>query len=141
MSTINIVIGQRLVRKLSDSKEKYFLTKDEINVLKVHVDLDRVLAALKSEKVVGAEANWETIPLFRAVVAGSDENGYKSRVGIHEVLRMTPTIRSLVIKGSSSSDIEAQARKEGMLTMLEDGVFKCVQGLTSIEEVLRVVSE
>ena len=141
VSTINIVIGQRLVRKLSDSKEKYFLTKDEINVLKVHVDLDRVLAALKSEKVVGAEANWETIPLFRAVVAGSDENGYKSRVGIHEVLRMTPTIRSLVIKGSSSSDIEAQARKEGMLTMLEDGVFKCVQGLTSIEEVLRVVSE
>ena len=100
-----------------------------------------MLTALKSEKIVGQDATWATIPLFRAVAIGSDDNGYKSRVGIHEVLRMTPTIRSLVIKGSSSSDIEAQARKEGMLTMLEDGVFKCVQGLTSIEEVLRVVSE
>ena len=43
--------------------------------------------------------------------------------------------------GMTSSELEAQAKKEGMLTMIEDGIFKCVQGLTTIEEVLRVVSE
>jgi type IV pilus assembly protein PilB len=47
----------------------------------------------------------------------------------------------LIIKGSTTEDIELQAKKEGMLTMLEDGIFKAAQGLTTIEEVLRVVSE
>ena len=46
----------------------------------------------------------------------------------------------MVIKGDTSDAIEAQAKKEGMLTMLEDGIFKAVQGETTIEEVLRVVS-
>ncbi len=45
------------------------------------------------------------------------------------------------MKGTTSDEIEAQAKKEGMLTMIEDGVFKAVQGVTTIEEVLRVVSE
>ncbi len=70
-----------------------------------------------------------------------DDDGYKGRVGIHEVLKMSPAIRDLIMKSSTTADIEAQARKEGMLTMLEDGIFMCVQGLTTIEEVLRVVSE
>ena len=54
---------------------------------------------------------------------------------------MTPTIKELVIKHATSDEIELQARKEGMLTMLEDGIFKAVQGVTTIEEVLQVVSE
>jgi len=54
---------------------------------------------------------------------------------------VTATIRDIIIKGGTNADIEAQARREGMLTMLEDGIFKCVQGMTTIEEVLRVVSE
>jgi type II secretory ATPase GspE/PulE/Tfp pilus assembly ATPase PilB-like protein len=62
-------------------------------------------------------------------------------VGIHEVLKMSSSIKDLIMKGSTVSEIEDQAKKEGMLTMLEDGVFKCVQGLTTIEEVLRVVTE
>ena len=45
------------------------------------------------------------------------------------------------MRGATTSDIEKQARAEGMLTMLEDGIFKCVQGITTIEEVMRVVSE
>ncbi len=141
VSTINVIIGQRLVRRLSDSKEKYTLSKDEIAILAKAIDLDRVLAALKSEKVVDTNMTWDQLPMYRAVVSSSEDSGYKSRIGIHEVLRMTPSIRALVIKGSSSSEIEIQAKKEGMLTMLEDGIFKCVQGLTTIEEVFRVVSE
>jgi type IV pilus assembly protein PilB len=163
VSTLNVIVGQRLVRQLSDTKEKHVLTADEIAALGKIVDLDSVLAALKTEKIIDpAITGWEKIPFYKPVSAGSDkdakdgresgmsgnngdsgdkDDGYKGRVGIHEVLCMTETIRTLVIKGSTSAAIEIQAKKEGMLTMIEDGIFKCVQGLTTIEEVLRVVSE
>jgi len=54
---------------------------------------------------------------------------------------MSPTIKNLIMKNATADEIEIQAKKEGMLTMLEDGIFKCVQGLTTIEEVLRVITE
>lgn len=140
VSTINIIIAQRLVRKLSDKKEKFSLSKDEFNVLKKTVDLDRVLKALKDEKVVKPNDNWDDISFWKPVPS-KDDDGYKSRVGIHEVLKVTPSIKELIIKGATSSEIEVQAKKEGMLTMLEDGIFNAVQGNTTIEEVLRVISE
>ena len=53
---------------------------------------------------------------------------------------MTPTIRDLIMRGMTTDQIDAQAKKDGMMTMLEDGIFMAVQGLTTIEEVLRVVN-
>lgn len=140
VSTINVIIAQRLVRRLSETKEKYFLTKAELASLGKTVDLDRVLEALKSEKVVKPGDTWEKIPFYKPIVSG-DNDGYKSRVGIHEVLKVTPSIKDLIIKGATSSEIETQAKKEGMLTMIEDGIFNAVQSNTTIEEVLRVISE
>jgi type IV pilus assembly protein PilB len=141
VSTIDIVIAQRLVRRLSETKERHILTKDERAVLAKTVDLDRVLAALKDEKIVEAKKTWDEIPFYRPVAAGEGDTGYKGRIVIAEVLKMTQTIKDLVIKGSSTNEIEIQAKKEGMLSMIEDGIFKAVQGLTTIEEVLRVISE
>lgn len=140
VSTLDIVIGQRLVRRLTDTKQEYHLTKDELSQLGKIVDLDRVLAALKAEKIVKSSDSWEKVPFWKPVPSG-DDDGFKSRVGIHEVLQMSQSIKDLIMKDATSDEIEAQAKKEGMLTMLEDGVFQCVQGLTTIEEVLRVVSE
>lgn len=140
VSTLNIVIGQRLVRRLTDNKEKYFLSKDELGQLSKIVDLDRVQAALSTEKVIKANTPWEKIPFWKAIPNG-DEDGYKGRVGIHEVLQMTQSIKDLVMRNATSTQIEDQAKKEGMLTMLEDGIYKCVSGLTTIEEVLRVITE
>jgi type IV pilus assembly protein PilB len=140
ISTIDIIIGQRLVRRLTDSKQKYNLSKAEFAQLQKRVDLDHVLAALRAEKVVKPDAEWKDIPFWKAGGANDEEN-FKGRIGIHEVLKMSQTLKDLIMKNSSSGEIEAQAKKEGMLTMLEDGIFKCVQGLTTIEEVLRVVSE
>lgn len=140
VSTINIIIAQRLVRRLSDKKEKYKLTKDEFAVLSKTVDLDRVLQALKAEKIVKANEDWKDIYFYKPV-ASKDDDGYKSRVGIHEVLKVSQGIKELIIKGATSGEIEVQAKKEGMLTMLEDGIFNAVQGNTTIEEVLRVISE
>ncbi|MBU3668438.1 MAG: type II/IV secretion system protein [Candidatus Taylorbacteria bacterium] len=141
VSTLKIIIAQRLVRKLSDSKERYFLTKEELASISKKVDMDNVLKILKAENIVGPKDDWTTIPFFKPKPTGESEDGYHGRIGIHEVLRVTPTIKEIVIKGGTSDEIEAQARKEGMMTMIEDGIFKAVQGYTTIEEILRVVSE
>ncbi len=141
VSTINVIIAQRLIRKLCESKEKYFLTKAEIATLAKSVDLERVLLALKEEKIVDKSATWEKIPFYKPKATSESEDGYSGRIGIHEILKVTATIRELVMKGSTSDQIEDQAKKEGMLTMIEDGIFKAVMGVTTIEEVLRVISE
>jgi type IV pilus assembly protein PilB len=140
VSTINIIIAQRLVRRLSDKKEKYLLTKDELSVLGKTVDLDRVLKVLRDEKIVKPSDGWNEIYFWKPV-ASKDNDGYKGRVGIHEVLKVTTSIKELIIKGATSDEIEVQAKKEGMITMLEDGIFNAVIGTTTIEEVLRVISE
>ncbi len=140
VSTLDIVIGQRLVRRLTDNKERYFLSKDEFAQLKKIVDLDHVLDALKADKVVKPNDTWDKIPFYKPVASG-DDDGFKSRVGIHEVLLMTQSIKELIMKTSTTSAIEDQAKKEGMLTMLEDGIYKCAAGMTTIEEVLRVITE
>ena len=140
VSTLDIVIGQRLVRRLTDSRKEYKLSKAEFAQLEKIVDVNRVLTALKAEKIVKPNDTWDKIPFWKPVPS-NDDDGYKSRVGIHEVLKMSQPIKDLIMKDATSSEIEAQAKKEGMLTMIEDGIFKCVQGMTTIEEVLRVVSE
>lgn len=141
VSTINIIMGQRLIRKLTKEKEKYLLTKAEIASLAKIVDLNKVLKTLKDENIIGKDDNWENIYFYKAKESPESKDGYSGRIGIHEILKMTSAIRELIMKGATSQEIEEQAKKEGMLTMLEDGIFKCVTGMTTIEEVLRVVSE
>ena len=141
VSTLNVVIGQRLVRRLSDKKEKYFMTKAELETLNKTVDLDRVFAALVEEHIVEKNQSWEKIPFYRPMKGGGDDDGFHGRLVIHEVLRVTSTIKNLIIKGASTDEIEKQAKTEGMMTMLEDGLFKVVQGVTTLEEGLRVITE
>jgi len=141
VSTINVVVGQRLVRRLCGQREKHTLSRDEIEQLEKSFDLDRVLKFLKEEKIVKKDDDWGSIPFYKAAPSPECETGYKGRAVIHEVLKVTPTIKELVIKGEGTDAIEDQAKKEGMITMMEDGLFKAVQGTTTIEEVLRVVSE
>jgi len=69
------------------------------------------------------------------------KEGYKGRIGIYEVLEVTPAIGELVVKNASSEEINQKARAEGMFTMLEDGFLKAKNGVTSIEELIRVTKE
>lgn len=140
ISTVDAIIAQRLVRKLSDKKEKYNLSKAEIESISKVINMDRVLEALREEKIVGKNDDWKDIAFYKPQKEAGEE-AFKGRIGIYEVLNVTSAIKDLIIKGSTTEDIELQAKKEGMLTMLEDGLFKASQGLTTIEEVLRVVSE
>lgn len=141
VSTLDIVIAQRLVRKLSASKTKYFLKKEELISLGNIVSLDRILDVLKEEKVVNKKDGFEKIPFYKPNPGKDSEDGYSSRIGIHEVLKVSPTIKDLIMKGATAGAIEEQAKSEGMMTMIEDGIFKAAQGITTIEEVLRVISE
>ena len=141
VSTLDVVIAQRLVRRLHQVHEKYTLSSAELAKLAKAVDLDRVLALLKLEKIVDEKAAWETIPFFRPKPSPDIPDGYKGRVGIHEVLKITPAIKEYVMKGATAEQIETEAKRAGMHTMVEDGIFKAAQGITTIEEVLRVVSE
>lgn len=141
VSTINIIIAQRLVRRLTDQKEKYFLTKAELETLGKSVDLDKVLKALKAEKVVGKSDDWAEIPFWRLKKDVPAGEGYSGRIGIHEIMKVSPAIKEVILKSGTADAIQEIAEKEGMLTMFEDGVFQAVQGLTTIEEVLRVISE
>ena len=141
ISTVKMIIAQRLVRRLVSSKEKYFLSKDEIKNLAKLVDLDRVLFLLKDEKIIGPNDTWDKVPFYKPIKNNESQDGYSNRIGIHEVLKVTASIKEMILRGSSEDEIEGQAKKEGMMTILEDGVFQAVLGNTSLEEVFRVVSE
>ncbi|HEX2792443.1 MAG TPA: GspE/PulE family protein [Candidatus Paceibacterota bacterium] len=141
VSTLRIIVGQRLVRRLCDSKEQYALDSEERAKVAHDDKFDSVLKALHEEKLVKAGTKVDDLPFYKAVPSGECEDGYRSRMGIHEILDVSPAIRDLILHSATSDAIEEQARKEGMLTMLEDGLYKATRGITSIEEVLRAVTE
>ena len=140
-STLNIIVAQRLVRRLAEEKEQYTLSEKEIANLSSYCNVERVQDLLKDQKLLKPKQNLQDLPFWRPKVTKDNPEGYKGRMGIYEVLPVTETIKNLIIQRSSSDAIQEQAQKEGMVTMVEDGFVKAVQGITSIEEVLRVITE
>ena len=141
-STANIIIAQRLVRKISsENKTKYKLTKKEIEDLGKKINLDKILKALKDKKVIENNSKWEDIDFYKPKKTEGSSEGYKGRIGIYEVLEVSESIKELISQRTSTDKIQEQAEKEGMKTMLEDGFIKAAQGITSIEEILRVTQE
>lgn len=141
VSTLRMVVGQRLVRTLCDGKEQYTLDAVARDKVASNDKFEAALAALESEKLVKSGAKLDTLPFYKPTPSSECEDGYKGRQGIHEMMTVSPAIRDLILHGGTPDAIEAQARKEGMLTMIEDGLYKAARGITSIEEVLRAVSE
>jgi len=141
-STVNIVLAQRLTRRLhQETKEKYKLSKTDIEDMAEEINLDEVLKILKREKIVPENAKWETIDFYKPKPGKDCPDGYRDRVAIREILEASDTIKEMIVKRATADEIETQARKEGMITMLEDGFIKAVQGLTSLEEIIRVTKE
>jgi type IV pilus assembly protein PilB len=140
-STLNLIIAQRLVRRLCGEKEKYYLRESELDNISKYCDIDRILKILREEKLAKPNQPITKIPFYRPKPTKECPDGYKGRIGIFEVLPVTQTIKELIVKEATADEIEEQAKKEGMITMVEDGFVKAAQGITTIEEVLRVIIE
>ncbi len=132
--SINAVIGQRLVRRLCPyCRKEHQLTAEETE------QVQKILA------VVSPKANIEIpakLPILYAAGTGCEKCnyiGYKGRIGIYEIFTMDDNLKQLTIDKAPSFKILQQAIENGMITMLQDGVLKCLDGLTSLEEVYRVV--
>jgi type II secretory ATPase GspE/PulE/Tfp pilus assembly ATPase PilB-like protein len=146
-STVNVIVAQRLVRCLCvDCRKSYQLDKKEIESLGKSYDMDVIFKYLKenpvSRKFTEKAKNWEEITLYKKV--GCDQcmgEGYRGRNGIYEVLPMDTDVRKLVTQSAATEEIEKEAKKNGMATMVEDGFLKIVQGITSLEEIMRVTKE
>lgn len=144
-STMNGILAQRLVRRLCvDCKKERFLNEKEVKAMKETIHMDEVFSYLKEALELERRTirTWKDIPFFSP--QGCDRcggTGFKGRMGIYEVLEMSESIRKNISERSTSEVIQATSRKEGMHSMLEDGLFKAAKGITSIEEILRVVQE
>ncbi len=126
------VLAQRLTRRLcKDCMEEYPLTKDEYEM--VYVDFGE-----KYWAQTGIEYSPD-LTLFRAVGCDNCSNtGYRGRMGIHELMEGTPKIKLMIKKQANTEMLFAQAMKEGMATLRQDGIMKVFKGLTDMAEVRRV---
>ena len=140
-STLNLVLAQRLVRRLCEGKEKYKLTPNQLRNLKKYCDLKRIEKVLKEEKILKPKETLKDLEFFRPKPSKECPEGYRGRIGIFEVLRVTESIKNLIYQRATSDEIQKRAQKEGMRSMIEDGFSKAAQGITTIEEVLRVIIE
>ncbi len=140
-STVNVVIAQRLLRKLHSSKEPYQLSDGEIRDLENYCDLDRVLSIMKEMQIIEENQGIKDIQFFRPVETEDSPDGYRGRIGAYEALTITENLKKMIIDRASSSEIKEEAIREGMITMVEDGIIKAALGITSVEEVLRVLIE
>ena len=126
---INIIVAQRLIRKLCDNCKKRATTFNEKIMKAAHLDMNE----------------WKNYEVYEPV--GCDKcsgTGYKGRMAIHEALYFTKAIREIIVNSGADVDetaIRAQARKDGTLNLRESGLEKVKQGLTSIEEVLSGTTE
>lgn len=139
-STLNAVLAQRLVRRLVGG-ELYKLKPKDIERINSFIDEKRMETILQKEKIIKASQTLADVEFRRPQASAESPDGYQGRIGIYEVFPVTETIKELIVKNATSDDIQARAQEEGMITMVEDGFIKAAQGITTIEEVLRVITE
>lgn len=143
-TTANLIIAQRLVRKICQKCiYSYTLDKKGVEELNKLINFKSILETLEREKMVSLDKQKiESLLFYRGKGCKScNSEGYKGRIGIYEVLEITPDISKLIIEKASAEEIKAAAKKHHVLTMMEDGFIKAKQGITTIEEVLRVTKE
>ena len=147
-STLNVVIGQRLVRRLTEKREMYksteietkgineiignLLPKDKDQVAKVSEDLGYPGLPVKND---------DFYMLAKGMNSKETPGGYSGRAGLYETIVVDEDIQKKIIDHSTANDIMRLAKEKGTVTMRQDGILKVLSGITSIEEVNRVASD
>lgn len=159
-STVRVVVGQRLVRRLcnvcrevyqpsaeelAEITEVFALTSDsykQLHTLEKQAASEGIGHGIEATDLGSSDSG--IVRLYRAHDGGCDNcngSGYRGRMGIYEVLANSPSIQRLIVSSATSDDIQTEAIKEGMTTMQTDGLVKALRGETSIEEILRVTRD
>ena len=148
-STVHTVIGQRLVRRIPQDNTRQSYQSDQNETEAIHKTLGHLLPKKHEDmKKACEDLGYETLPLagqnaytlFKGTDSPETPGGYKGRMGLYEVFEISETIQSLILKRSTSSEIQRAAQAEGMITMHEDGYLKALAGYTSLTEVNRVAT-
>lgn len=128
-ATLNVVLAQRLVRRLCDNCKKKVKPKKEIKEL-ISKELEEIPEI--NEKLKEPFYIWEAQGCKEC-----ERSGFSGRIGIFEVLEMTPQLKEIISKSPSEAKILEEAKRQKMLTMRQDGFSKVVEGITTLEEVLK----
>jgi type IV pilus assembly protein PilB len=143
-TTTNVIIAQRLVRKIcKNCIVSYNLTKDIIKDLEKQFNVDELKKVLiKQGAVKGKEDSLSSMLFYKGKGCKQcSKTGYKGRIGIYEVIEISENISQLILKKASADEINKAAKAEGMITISQDGFIKAKQGITTIEEIIRVTQE
>ena len=147
-STLNVVIGQRLVRRVTEKHEMY--KSSEIETASINEIAGHLLPPTKEEVAAISEdlgypglpvKNDEYYMLARGMDTKETPGGYKGRAGLYETIVVDEDIQKLVTSQATSAEIMRTAKEKGTITMRVDGILKALSGITTIEEVNRVASD
>ncbi|HSX27276.1 MAG TPA: GspE/PulE family protein [Patescibacteria group bacterium] len=147
-STVHTVIGQRLVRRIPDeSRESYQSDKPETEA--IHTTIGHLLPEKPEDvKAVSDDMGYENLPLrgqnaytlYKGKDSPDTPGGYKGRMGLYEVFEINEAIQDLILKRSTSAEIQKAAQAQGMVSMRQDGYLKALAGKTTLNEVNRVAA-
>jgi type IV pilus assembly protein PilB len=149
-STVNTIIGQRLVRRVSKSRETY--QSNPIETQNIMATIGHLLPKTAADvERVSKDLGYKDLPLSGqsayTLVRGIEtrqsigSHGYSGRAGLYEVMDVTEEIQKLIVAHATSAEIQHKAQEQGMVTMRQDGYLKVLQGITTLEEVNRVTSD
>ena len=147
-STLNTVIGQRLVRRVAERRETYQSNEMETNMIKGVVggllpQSQGEVPEVSEKRGYGSlpVANSKSFTLVKGIASEEAPNGYKGRAGLYETISVDDDIQKLIVARATSGDIMRVAKMKGAITMRQDGMLKALTGMTTIEEVNRVASD
>lgn len=129
-SAVSVAMAQRLVRTLDPQQKKQVPATDEQKKL-----MERILSTVEDKSLLPPSLDTLWVPDPKT----PESTGYKGRIGVHEAIFMDDELGTLLRENPSEGDIVKSVRRQGFLTMAQDGVLKALEGVTSLEEVLRVV--
>lgn len=147
-STVRTIIGQRLVRRIGDNKDSYLC--DKIETESIHDTVGHLLPETKdSTTAVSVDLGYENLPLkgdnaytlYKGEDSPKTPGGYKGRMGLYEAFEVNESIKELILKRSTSTEIQKAAEADqDMVTIRQDGVLKALAGYTTLTEVNRVAA-
>jgi type IV pilus assembly protein PilB len=147
-STLNVVIGQRLVRRLTEKRET--IRSTEMQTKEINSIVGKLLPSdVDKIEEVAKDLGYDNLPvrnvdgytLAKGISTKETPGGYTGRAGLYETIDVDEDIQKMIVNHSTAAEIMRLAREKGTVTMRQDGILKVLTGVTSIEEVNRVASD